>query len=53
MTEHGLRQKDLLEVGTLSVTSGLLAGKRKLNLRQVKALTQRFRAPMDVFAGDA
>ena len=53
MTEHGLSQKDLPEVGTQSVISELLAGKRKLNLRQVKALAQRFRVPMDVFTAGA
>lgn len=53
MTEHGLSQKDLPEVGTQSVISELLAGKRKLNLRQVKALALRFGVPMDVFAADA
>ena len=50
MTEHGLGQKDLPELGTQSVVSEVLAGKRKLNLRQVKALALRFKLPMDVFA---
>lgn len=51
MDEHGLSQKDLPEVGTQSVISDVLAGKRKINLRQAKALAQRFNLPMDVFAG--
>ena len=51
MDEHGLSQKDLPEVGTQSVISDVLAGKRKINLRQAKALAQRFSLPMDVFAG--
>ena len=35
MQEHGLNQSDLPEVGTQSVVSAVLAGKRSLNLRQV------------------
>ncbi len=50
MAEHGIRQSDLPEVGTQSVVSEVLAGKRGLNLRQVKALSERFRVPMEVFA---
>ena len=42
MTEHGLSQKDLPEVGAQSMISELLVGKRKHNLHQVKALAQRF-----------
>lgn len=51
MAEHGLTQSDLPEVGTQSVVSEILADKRKLNLRQVKALAARFRVSMEVFAG--
>lgn len=51
MTEHGLGQKDLPEVGTQSVISELLANRRKLNLRQVKALAKRFHLPMEMFVG--
>ena len=50
MSEHGIRQSDLPEVGTQSVVSEVLAGKRALNLRQVKALAERFGVPMEVFA---
>lgn len=50
MSEHGLRQCDLPEVGTPSVVSDILAGKRKPNLRQVKALAERFGIPMEVLA---
>ncbi len=49
--EHGLRQSDLPEVGSQSVLSEILSGKRALNLRQVKALSARFGVPMEVFAG--
>ena len=51
MTEHGLSQKDLPEVGTQSVMSEILAGKRALNLRQVKAIAARFHVPMEVLVG--
>ncbi|MBC7620284.1 MAG: transcriptional regulator [Candidatus Saccharibacteria bacterium] len=50
MEQHGLRQSDLPEVGAQSVVSAVLAGKRGLNLRQTKALAQRFGVPMDVLA---
>lgn len=53
MEEHGLKQSDLPEVGRQSVVSAVLAGKRQLNLRQVKALAARFRVPMEVLAGGA
>lgn len=49
MEEHGLKQTDLPEVGAQSVVSAVLAGKRSLNLRQVKALAQRFSVPLEVF----
>jgi HTH-type transcriptional regulator/antitoxin HigA len=49
MTEWGLKQRDLSEVGTQSVVSEILAGKRALNLRQVKALAKIFGVSPDVF----
>lgn len=49
MEAHGLKQSDLPEVGAQSVVSDMLAGKRKLNLRQVRALAKRFSVPMEVF----
>lgn len=48
MEEHGLKQSDLPEVGAQSVVSAVLAGKRQLNLRQVKALAKRFSVPLEV-----
>ncbi|MCL2656130.1 MAG: transcriptional regulator [Betaproteobacteria bacterium] len=51
MEEHGLRQSDLSEIGPQSVVSEVLSGRRKLNLRQVKALAARFHVPMEVLAG--
>ena len=38
MDEHGLRQSDLPEIGSQGVVSEVLAGKRQLNLRQVRAV---------------
>ncbi|MBI3373535.1 MAG: transcriptional regulator [Betaproteobacteria bacterium] len=50
MIEHHISQKDLPEIGPQSLVSAVLAGKRKLNLRQVKALAKRFSLPMETFA---
>ena len=49
MAEHGLRQNDLPEIGTQGVVSEILSGKRKLNLRQIKLLAERFRVSPEVF----
>ena len=49
--QHGLKQSDLPEIGTQSVVSEILSGRRKLNLRQVSALAKRFRLPADAFIG--
>lgn len=35
----------------VDVVSDIVSGKRSLNLRQVKALAQRFHVPMEVFTG--
>ena len=48
MRQHGLRQSDLPEVGSQGVVSEVLAGKRTLNARQVKALAQRFKVAAEV-----
>lgn len=42
MEQHGVKQGDLPEVGSQGVVSEILAGKRELNLRQVRALAERF-----------
>lgn len=49
MGEHGVRQGDLPEVATQSVLSEVLAGKRQLNVRHIRALSDRFNFPADVF----
>jgi HTH-type transcriptional regulator/antitoxin HigA len=42
MEEHGLTQKDLPEIGSQGVVSEVLAGRRRLNVRQIQALAARF-----------
>jgi HTH-type transcriptional regulator/antitoxin HigA len=42
MEQHGLKQSDLSEVGSQGVVSEILTGKRELNIRQVRALSERF-----------
>lgn len=49
MTQHGLKQGDLSEVGSQGVVSEILAGKRELNLRQVRALSERFGVSVATF----
>lgn len=42
MQQHGLTQSDLPEIGSQGVVSEVLAGKRALNIRHVRALSRRF-----------
>ena len=42
MEQNGLKQGDLKEIGSQSVVSEILTGKRELNVRQVRALSKRF-----------
>jgi len=50
MDQHGLKQADLRkEIGTQGVVSEVLAGSRKINVRQAKALAQRFGVSPVVF----
>lgn len=42
MDQHGLKQSDLSEIGSQGIVSEILAGKRELNIRQVRALSERF-----------
>ncbi len=42
MEEHQLSQSELPEVGSQGVVSEILSGKRTLNIRQIKALAERF-----------
>ncbi|WP_245447309.1 transcriptional regulator [Methylobacterium sp. 17Sr1-1] len=49
MQERGLGQSDLPEVGAQSVVSEILSGKRRINLRQARALADRFGFSAGVF----
>jgi len=49
MKQHQLTQADLPEIGSQGVVSEILRGKRALNVRQIKALSERFQVPATVF----
>ena len=49
MDQHGLTQKDLIEVGSQGVVSEILNGKRELNVRQIRSLSNRFGVSPSVF----
>jgi HTH-type transcriptional regulator / antitoxin HigA len=42
MDQHEVKQGELPEIGSQGVVSEILAGKRELNIRQVRALAERF-----------
>ena len=49
MEEHTLTQSDLPEVGSQGVVSEILNAKRELNVRQIRALAERFHVSPAVF----
>ena len=49
MDEHGLRQSDLPEIGSQGVVSEIISGKRQINVRQLKLLSERFKVSPAVF----
>jgi HTH-type transcriptional regulator/antitoxin HigA len=49
MTDHNLRQRDLPELGSQGIVSEILSSKRQLNIRQIKALSERFHVSPAVF----
>ena len=49
MEEHDLAQSDLPEVGSQGVVSEILNGKRELNVRQIRALAERFEVSPSAF----
>lgn len=49
MEEHGLKQTDLVEIGSQGVVSEILNGKRELNVRQIRLLAKRFHVSSAVF----
>lgn len=51
MEEHQVSQRELPEIGSQSTVSQILSGKRKLNVRHIQALSQRFGVNPQVFMG--
>ena len=49
MEEHGIKQSDLTEIGSQGVVSEILSGRRQLNVRQIKLLSERFKVSPAVF----
>jgi len=49
MQEHGLKQSDLKEIGSQGVVTEILAGKRTLNIEQIKKISNKFRVLPLVF----
>lgn len=49
MEQHSLKQGDLSDIAPQSVVSEILAGKRRINARQAKALAGRFGVSAAVF----
>jgi HTH-type transcriptional regulator/antitoxin HigA len=49
MTQNGLTQSDLPELGTQGVVSEILNFKRDMNVRQIRALAERFHVPVNAF----
>jgi HTH-type transcriptional regulator/antitoxin HigA len=50
MEQHGLKQKDLIDVfGSQGIISEVLNGKRQLNKRHIELLSQRFHVSPEVF----
>lgn len=49
MEEHSLSQSELPEIGSQGVVSEILSGKRKLNVRQIEALSKRFKVSPATF----
>jgi len=50
MDQHGLRQKDLLDVfGTPSIVSEVINGKRELSKEHIRRLSERFHVSPELF----
>ena len=49
MDEYSLNQSDLPEIGSQGVVSEIINRKRDLNIRQIKALAERFKVSSSVF----
>jgi HTH-type transcriptional regulator/antitoxin HigA len=54
MDQHGMTQQDLrAEIGSESLVSLVLSGKRNLTIPHIRALAKRFGVPAAVFLGSA
>lgn len=51
MSEHGLKESDLPELGTQDLVSEILTGKQELNLTMIKVLAKRFGVSKQTFLG--
>lgn len=49
MEQHHLNQSELPEIGSQGVVSEVLQGKRKLNINQIKKLSQKFHVSPNTF----
>jgi len=50
MEQQGLKQKDMVDVfGTASVISEVMHGKRELNKKQIRRLSERFQVSPELF----
>ncbi len=50
MDQHGLKQKDLADVlGTPSIVSEVMSGKRELNKEHIRRLSERFHVSPEIF----
>jgi HTH-type transcriptional regulator/antitoxin HigA len=49
MEEHDLSKADLPELGSVQVVSDILQGKQELNVKQIRALAERFHVSPAVF----
>jgi HTH-type transcriptional regulator/antitoxin HigA len=52
MTEHGLNESDLPEIGDQHLVSDLLTGKQELNLTMIKILAKRFGVSPQTFLAE-
>ena len=51
MTEHGLNESDLPEIGNQNLVSDIIRGKQELNLKMIKVLAKRFGVTEQTFLG--
>ena len=49
MEQYDIKQSNLPEIGSQGVVSEILNGKRKLNVQQIKNLSQRFHVSAETF----